>query len=165
MAEISSAHGAQGRPGAGKSKKLSTRIDLTPMVDLGFLLIAFFMITTTLAMPKTMEINMPWKDGDDTPESAWRSSLSLTLLPANGHSVYYYSGVDNGANYNAAYFTPQHGIRAVINAKKHTVDSLKRAGIIKPSLQVSILIKPDTGSTYSDLVNVLDEMTINGVAV
>ena len=63
MAELdTSSSGGKKGPGVKKGKKLSTRIDLTPMVDLGFLLITFFMFTTTLARPKTMEINMPYKD-------------------------------------------------------------------------------------------------------
>ena len=63
MAEMEVADkGGKKGPGVKKGKKLSTRVDLTPMVDLGFLLITFFMLTTTLNKPKTMEINMPYKD-------------------------------------------------------------------------------------------------------
>ena len=84
MAELDTSSGGHHKkgPGVKKAKKLSTRIDLTPMVDLGFLLITFFMYTTTLAKPKTMEINMPYKDEKMTEEqkSKVKESTALTIL-------------------------------------------------------------------------------------
>src|SRR5215203_791591 len=82
-------------PGVKKAKKLSTRIDLTPMVDLGFLLITFFMYTTTLAKPKTMEINMPYKDEKMTEEqkSKVKESTALTVLLSKDHQLYLYEGI------------------------------------------------------------------------
>ena len=173
MAELdtSSSGGHKKGPGVKKGKKLSTRIDLTPMVDLGFLLITFFMFTTTLAKPKTMEINMPYKDPNmkEEEKNKIKNSVALTVLLSKNHRIYYYEGIGDDPNkapdLRITYFTPQKGIRDEIIAKKKMVDDLKRAGTLGPKDETTVLIKPDTTSTYSDLVNILDEMNINDVKV
>src|SRR6185312_11000812 len=77
----------------GKKRKIhSTRIDSTPMVDLGFLLITFFIITTTMAKPKTMELNMP-SDRDDHNPTKVIAESTLTLIPTKNHMVAYYEGI------------------------------------------------------------------------
>jgi biopolymer transport protein ExbD len=173
MAEMdtSSSGGHKKGPGVKKGKKLSTRIDLTPMVDLGFLLITFFMYTTTLAKPKTMEINMPYKDPNMKIEdqNKIKNSVALTILLSKNHRIYYYEGIGDDPNkapeLKVTYFTPTKGIRDEIIAKKKMVDDLKRSGQLSPKDETTVLIKPDTTSTYSDLVNILDEMNINDVKV
>lgn len=173
MAELdtSSGGGHKKGPGVKKGKKLSTRIDLTPMVDLGFLLITFFMLTTTLSKPKTMEINMPYKDPNlkEEEKNKLKASAAMTVLLSKNHRVYYYEGIGDDPNrppeLKITYFTPQKGIRDAIIAKKKFVDDMKRAGTLGPKDEATILIKPDTTSTYSDLVNILDEMNINDVKV
>ncbi len=171
MAEMdtSSGGGHKKGPGVKKGKKLSTRIDLTPMVDLGFLLITFFMFTTTMAKPKTMEINMPYKDPNMKVEdqSKVKESTALTILLSKNHRVYYYEGIGSDPNnppkLEATTFREKGGIRDEIIAKEAKVDAMKRAGQLGPKDQTTILIKPDTTSTYDDLVNILDEMSINAV--
>lgn len=173
MAEMdtSSSGGHKKGPGVKKGKKLSTRIDLTPMVDLGFLLITFFMFTTTLAKPKTMEINMPYKDPNlkEEEKNKLKASAAMTVLLSKNHRVYYYEGIGDDPNkppeLKITHFTAQKGIRDAIIAKKKMVDDLKRSGGLGPKDEATILIKPDTTSTYSDLVNMLDEMNINDVKV
>src|SRR6476620_11987463 len=101
MAELdtSSSGGHKKGPGVKKGKKLSTRIDLTPMVDLGFLLITFFMFTTTLAKPKTMEINMPNKEKiDEKDQTKVKESTAMTILLSKNHRVYYYEGLATDPN-------------------------------------------------------------------
>jgi len=173
MAEMdtSSGGGHKKGPGVKKGKKLSTRIDLTPMVDLGFLLITFFMFTTTLAKPKTMEINMPYKDPNMKIEdqNKIKEDVALTILLTKNHKIYYYEGMATDPNkppdLKATTFAAKDGIRDELIAKKKKVDDLKRSGVLGPKDEMTVLIKPDSNSTYSDLVNMLDEMSINDVRV
>lgn len=170
MAEMdtSSGGGHKKGPGVKKGKKLSTRIDLTPMVDLGFLLITFFMFTTTLAKPKTMEINMPFKDPTvKVDESKIKVSVALTVLLSKDNRVYYYEGLATDAtkppDVKVTYFRAKDGIRDEIIDKKKRIDDLIRGGALLASDKITVLIKPDSNSTYNDLVNILDEMSINDV--
>lgn len=169
--DTSSGGGHKKGPGVKKGKKLSTRIDLTPMVDLGFLLITFFMFTTTLAKPKTMEINMPYKDEQlkDEEKNKLKASVVMTVLLSKNHRVYYYEGIGDDPNkapdLKVTGFKTKDGIRDAIIAKKKTVDGMKRQNLLTAKDEMTVLIKPDTTSTYSDLVNMLDEMSINDVKV
>jgi biopolymer transport protein ExbD len=169
--DVSSSGGHKKGPGVKKGKKLSTRIDLTPMVDLGFLLITFFMYTTTMSKPKTMEINMPFKDENLKPqdETKIKASTALTILLSKDHRIYYYEGLGDDPNtppnVQVTYFKPTDGIRDVIINKIKKVDELKQQGALTPTDKMTVLIKPDDNSTYEDLVNILDEMSINDVRV
>lgn len=172
MAEMEVADkGGKKGPGVKKGKKLSTRVDLTPMVDLGFLLITFFMLTTTLNKPKTMEINMPYKDEiiPEEDETKIKESTALTVLLSKKHRIYYYEGMatdpETPPDVKVTGFKPEKGIRDVIIKKMKDVEDLKRAGQLTAKDKTTILIKPDTTSTYEDLVNILDEMAINDVRV
>ncbi len=172
MAELDTSGGGHKKgPGVKKGKKLSTRIDLTPMVDLGFLLITFFMFTTTLAKPKTMEINMPYKDPSMKQEdqNKIKESVALTILLSKNHKIYYYEGMATDPtkppDMKGTTFAAKNGIRDEIIAKKKNVDAMKQSGALGPKDQMTVLIKPDTTSTYGDLVNMLDEMNINDVRV
>jgi biopolymer transport protein ExbD len=172
MAEMEVADkGGKKGPGVKKGKKLSTRVDLTPMVDLGFLLITFFMLTTTLNKPKTMEINMPYKDEiiPEEDETKIKESTALTVLLSKKHRIYYYEGMatdpETPPDVKITGFKPEKGIRDVIINKMKAVEDLKRAGQLTAKDKTTVLIKPDTNSTYEDLVNMLDEMAINDVRV
>lgn len=174
MAELdtSSGGGHKKGPGVKKGKKLSTRVDLTPMVDLGFLLITFFMFTTTLAKPKTMEINMPYKDDKMTEDqqSKVKESTALTILISDDHRLYTYEGI--GSNPEVP---PQlnpvsiakntQKLRDVLIAKRKMVEGLKQSGALTATDNMVVLIKPDSTSTFKDMVDVFDEMAINDIRV
>lgn len=172
MAEMEVADkGGKKGPGVKKGKKLSTRVDLTPMVDLGFLLITFFMLTTTLSKPKTMQINMPYKDDNEVieEETKIKESTALTVLLSKKHRVYYYEGMatdpESAPEVMLTSFKNPDGIRDVIINKKDKVAGLRRSGQLNAKDKTTVLIKPDTNSTYEDMVNILDEMAINDIRV
>lgn len=172
MAEMNIAGGGHKKgPTAKRAKKLSTRIDLTPMVDLGFLLITFFIFTTTLAKLSTMEINMPYTDPQvmQNPPQKVKEHVAMTVLLSRNHRIYYYEGIGTDPNkapqLKATDFKAIDGIRSAIIAKKKLVDSMKLKNLLTAKDEMTVLIKPDTTSSYSDLVSVLDEMSINDVKV
>jgi len=152
-------------------KKGSPRVDLTPMVDLGFLLITFFMFTTTMSKPKAMEIQMPYKDSTLKKEdqSEIKAGTALTILLSKDHTIYYYEGIGNDPNnppqVKPSSFKPNGGIRDVLIEKKQKVRNLINQGVLKATDQTTVIIKPDSTCTTDDLINILDEMTINAIPV
>jgi len=152
-------------------KKHAPRIDLTPMVDLGFLLITFFMLTTTMSKPKAMEIQMPFKDKNLQKEdqNKVKNDEALTVLLSKDHRIYYYHGIGDDPTkppqVEVTYFKDKDGIRDVLINKKKTVQNLISQGVLNANDKVIVLIKPDVTSTTEDLINILDEMTINAIPV
>ena len=151
MAEIQQNAAGPTKGGKRRAKKMSTRIDMTPMVDLAFLLLTFFMLTTTFARPYTMELNMPVKSTDKTPVAL---SKALTILLGQEHRVYYFTGLNAPHDRSVAApvlartsFAPT-GLRAVL--QQH----------LRQEPKLVVLIKASTDSKYQDMVDVLDEMNI-----
>src|ERR1700753_1282211 len=101
MAEMDTSSGGDHKkgPGVKKGKKLSTRIDLTPMVDLGFLLITFFIFTTTLNEPTGMKLGLP-ADAKDKDQSKLNEKSALTILLGKDDNVFYYEGELDGSASN-----------------------------------------------------------------
>ena len=126
MAEINNAAGANRYDkGVRRSKKLSTRVDLTPMVDLGFLLITFFIFTTTMSEPTTMDLKMP----ADGPPMKYGESGTLSVIPAAGNKVFYYHGDITDALQKGAYgftsYSVHNGIGDIIRKKQLAMNQNK----------------------------------------
>ena len=182
MASIDSGaeQGGKKGPGVKKAKKLSARVDMTPMVDLGFLLITFFVFTATMSSPTTLDLNMPKDIKKQDEQTEVKESSVLTIMLGKGDQVYYYEGklvVDaTGNNFKQTTFK---GIRDIIvNKKKEVMDryyqrpdpaceaEAKAKG--KPVSNCAdkdfvVIIKPSDDATYKNTVDILDEMTINQV--
>jgi biopolymer transport protein ExbD len=145
-----------GKKGKKKGrKKMSTRIDLTPMVDLGFLLVTFFMLTTTFSKPQTMEINLPVKPKEEVKpeeENALKASKAFNILIGGENKLYWYLGLPHEpieplleTNYSA------DGIRKVLLEKNSNIEDMV------------VLIKPTNEANYKNVVDILDEMNIDNI--
>ena len=143
MAELdtSSGGGHKKGPGVKKAKKASTRVDLTPMVDLGFLLITFFVFTTTMSTPTAMSMNEPKEDPNN--QLKVKNSGAMTLLLGKDDQVYYYFGE----------LSPTEASSQVILDKKKAT----------PIGDLMYIIKSDKEATFKNAIDILDEMAISAV--
>lgn len=170
-----------------KQKKHTTRVDLTPMVDLGFLLITFFMLTTSMLKPQTMEISVPSKDKvQEDEQNKVKASQAITVLLGKENKLYYYFGVqENGVDpelISTDYSS--EGIRKMLLAKNAEVtNNVNQLKLDKANKKVSqeeydkklteyralksaptVMIKAADESNYKNLVDILDEMNICNIA-
>jgi biopolymer transport protein ExbD len=154
MAEMDTSSGGGNKkgPGVTKSKKLSTRVDLTPMVDLGFLLVTFFVFTTTMTESKAMNMNEP-KD-DPGKELKVKNSGAMTILLGKADQIYYYYGQLDTATLSQQFKTSNYKeIRELIVEKKKAT----------PIDDLMYIIKSDKESTFKNAIDILDEMSISAV--
>jgi biopolymer transport protein ExbD len=190
MAEIIQEEKAGGKK---KAKKHAPHIDMTPMVDLMCLLITFFMLTTAFSKAKVMNINLPEKVKDknfEPPKIVASRTLNIILGPND--KIYYYPGTIKPEEYNNLPPLQEtdlsaKGIRTLLLERNRALfkkiddykkEALKAKVVISPdSLQKSIsklktdddtgpivLIKAYKKATYGDFVDILDEMSICGIA-
>ena len=171
----------------GQPKRINTRVDFTPMVDMNMLLLTFFMFCTTLSKPQVLPLAMPVPDDkivEKNEPADTKASQALTIILAGGNKVYYYKGIPDYNDYTTLVETTyandqDNGFRQVLidgNAKiidkmrelrknkdKHTTagafeDAAKE--IKKDKDGQVVVIKPLPESTYENLVDALDEMAI-----
>jgi biopolymer transport protein ExbD len=152
-------------PGVKKAKKLSTRIDMTPMVDLGFLLITFFIFTATMSTPTTMRLIMPKDEKNPENQTEVKESAALTILLGGNNGIYYYEGQmkADGSNFKSSTYKE---IREVIQTKRTNVMQMGKSLGYHPDStdrDLVVVIKPNESATYKNTVDVLDEMTINNI--
>ena len=156
MAELNTSAGHDRRRGITRSKKLSTRVDLTPMVDLGFLLITFFVFTTNISEPRALDLNMP---AGDIPDIKIANSTALTMIPLANDKIFYYHGDLSDAEKDGLYgitnFAIATGIGEVVRQKQKALGA-KRADLM-------LIIRPSMESSFQNLVDALDEVLINDV--
>lgn len=185
MAEVNTGSEGGGKKG-GKvhAKKLSTRIDMTPMVDLAFLLLTFFMLTATFNKPQTLEINMP---AEGEPQEIPKD-LTTTFLISDDNKLFYYDGMFDPANPAMVKKTDfsKDGIRKLLMDKNSIVinkidileEKLKNKEIedtvykqqvaaVKKDIKANkgriVVIKPEGDAAFESIVNILDEMAITNV--
>ena len=171
MAEIAQdGGGGHKKGGKVRSKKMSTRIDFTPMVDLGFLLITFFMLTTTLAKPQIMALVMPEKDVDQEDLKKVKEAKVLTLILGANDKVYWYAGITDAKLDSTDYSA--EGVRQTILKQMDVVKAQfgeepykkkNKEGVEeehKDGSFINVVIKPTKDSRYKNLVDALDEMAI-----
>jgi biopolymer transport protein ExbD len=165
MAELDTSGGGHKKgPGVKKGKKLSTRVDLTPMVDLGFLLITFFIFTTTMSQPTAMKLILPDDKVKPEEQNKAKESGALTIIMGGDNHIYYYEGQlkPDASNFLSASYNGENSIRDVILKKKEYVRSIAQDPT-DPEKDLVIVIKPSSTCTYKNVIDILDEMSINVV--
>lgn len=142
--------------GKVRSKKQNTRVDMTPMVDLGFLLITFFMFTTTFSKPNVMDLGLPAKPKDDQvkpPPTEVKLENSLTILLGKDNRIFWHQQEESSltdANLMETTFD-REGVRKIIQQAKN--------GAIDKDI-FTVIIKPTDDAVYKNFVDILDEMAI-----
>ena len=162
MAAINETAAPGRRPGFARQKKTRLRIDMTPMVDLGFLLITFFIFTTSMGDNKAMDLCMPDTTPVDPPNNL-ADGLALTLLIGKNNTVYYYNGRFEEAVLRNAIrktnYSVYSGIGDVIRKKQKAVAV---SGIYDEGRDgIMLLMKPLPAASYRNIVDALDEVLIN----
>lgn len=187
MAEVNTdGGGGHGKHEKKRAKKSSTRIDMTPMVDLAFLLLTFFVLTSTFSKPKAMEINFPADPKDDTQRQ--KVNNALTFILTKDDNVFYYAGEFYPANNKdgkpateliKTNFSSEGIHKLLLDTHKPTIDAIhnfeeqyKRKEIADTTLKrltnqekgkkeaLTVLIKADDKATYKNVIDLIDELNV-----
>ncbi len=151
MAEIETKRSAEKKK---RFNKKSTRVDLTPMVDLGFLLLTFFVFTTTLSTPMAMNLVMPYDKGPVDNDPVCESCVLTVMLDKDNRIKYYEGAAENNPAVKETGFAPEE-IRTVLMQKKADVEKVRGSGD-----QFILIIKPSAASNFKNFVDITDEVTI-----
>ena len=142
MAEVSQPGGSR----KGGRRKSAVRIDMTPMVDLAFLLLTFFMLTTQFLKPYVIPLDMPFKPETGVEPPPIKREKVITILLGDKNRVYWYQGAERPqialTNFNS------NGIRKVLLEKNQQIPGMY------------VMIKPTDRSRYQNVIDILDEISI-----
>ncbi|MES2812609.1 MAG: biopolymer transporter ExbD [Bacteroidota bacterium] len=161
MAELNT-DGGGGKKGGGKvrSKKSNSKVDLTAMVDLAFLLITFFMLTTSLSKPQSMPLGMPEKDDVNKPPTTIDVADDRTmtiLLGENNKIKWYYGRFDEPIEGPSLSTYGKAGIRQeILKISKSVSEKYNN----DPKKGLIVILKLDKKTNYKNMVDILDEMAI-----
>ncbi len=190
MAEISDS-GSGHKGGKKRAKKQSTRIDMTPMVDLAFLLLTFFVLTATFSKPKSMELTFPAPLPPD--QKVDEIKKGITILLSKENRIFYYEGQFRAADDDKGKKTSLSELdfsqdskislhKYLLEKNKPMQDQIKeldakhKKNLIQDSTfkrlvkerkankeSFTFLIKTDDKATYKNVIDVIDELNINVV--
>lgn len=185
MAEAPGGEGAA--PGGGRhqkkrAKKGSTKIDMTPMVDLAFLLLTFFILTTTMYKPSTLQLTFPVPPEEDQPQELDKVNNALTLFLTKKDQIFYYQNAFKAGETQLSQTNFKDVEKMLIELNKSTVerinelskqlnekkiteevyDSLKNEAQ-KQKDALFVIIKPDKDAKFRNMIDIVDEMDISGI--
>jgi biopolymer transport protein ExbD len=144
-----------GKGGKVRSKKQVPHVDLTPMVDLAFLLITFFMLVTTFNKPNVMDLGLPAKpkENQKPPDTEIDLSNSISLIVGKDNRIFYHQLDQAGLNDQTLLETTfdREGITKVIEQAKAKA---------KDQTKFTVIIKPTDDAVYKNFVDMLDQMAI-----
>jgi len=146
-----------------RSRKLNSKVDLTAMVSVSFLLIIFFMVTIELAKPKALDFNIPQSSCGPRQILCYSGGDTYTiLLGANNKLITYRGFLEVPMAGPTAMTFGKNGIRKDLLIKNKSMLEYN-AQFGKPEKGMTVIIKPSDKSTYGNLVDILDEMKIVGI--
>lgn len=148
------------KPGSGRARKKSTHVDMTAMVDVAFLLLTFFILTTTMIQEtKALNFLAPVDDGRNP--NKINCDKILTLVPGAGHKVHYFFGLPDAEVYTTN--LGPDGLRTVLLGHRNRYPNPCERGQTKGCWDPIVVLKPSPDSHYRDLIDVLDELALAGL--
>jgi biopolymer transport protein ExbD len=162
-AEVGGGDSGKKKGKKGRKKKRNPRIDMTPMVDLGFLLLTFFVLTTTMSTPVAMPVVVPADKKEDTPveeEEKVSEEKVLFLYLTGKNRIYWYRGRENSeVKINFTDYGDK-GVRKVIFEQRNKVKNSGLFDLTKDPDPMIVMIKISDDASYRNMVDILDEMNI-----
>ena len=175
MAELNTdGGGGNGKGGKKRAKKQSTKVDMTPLVDLAFLLLTFFVLTSTFSQPKTMRMIFPEKIEDDGPPPPPIKD-GHTVLASKDNEIYYYRGQLDEKGLRKFLIGANKKLIKILNKlenQKLKVDANDTAKInaidrefeeAKTKDKQIVIVKNDGGATYKNMIDIIDELAISNI--